>query len=114
MVYKDADLVYTARRIAEGARWSTQVRAASVCSVYVHDEIYDTCLAMILDHMRSFVVGDPRMPETDVGPMISETEAVKTKEKIKQAIIGERAFWSAAYVTVRCFIRRFWNAPHPR
>lgn len=87
VVYKDADLAYAARRIAEGAVVNAGQSCISVQRVYLHDEIYDTCLAMILDHMRSFIVGDPRLPETDVGPMISETEAAKTEEKIKQAVM---------------------------
>jgi acyl-CoA reductase-like NAD-dependent aldehyde dehydrogenase len=87
VVHRDADIAYAARRIAEGAVVNAGQSCISVQRVYLHDEIYDTCLAMILDHMRSFVVGDPRLPETDVGPMISETEAVKTEEKIKQAVM---------------------------
>ncbi|HJK02967.1 MAG TPA: aldehyde dehydrogenase family protein, partial [Methanocorpusculum sp.] len=55
--------------------------------VYLHADIYDTCLAMILNNMKSFVVGDPRLPETDVGPMISEADAVRAEEKIKQAVM---------------------------
>lgn len=87
VVYRDADIAYAARRIAEGAVVNAGQSCISVQRVYLHDEIYDACLSMILDHMRSFVVGDPRLPETDVGPMISETEAERAEEKIKQAVM---------------------------
>lgn len=87
VVHKDADLTYAARRIAEGAVSNAGQSCISVQRVYLHADIYDTCLAMILNNMKSFVVGDPRLPETDVGPMISEADAVRAEEKIKQAVM---------------------------
>lgn len=87
VVHNDADIEFASRRIAEGAVVNAGQSCISVQRVYLHNDIYDACLAKILDHMRSFVVGDPRLPETDVGPMISETDAEKTEKKIKQAVM---------------------------
>lgn len=87
VVHKDADIAYAARRIAEGAVINAGQNCISVQRVYLHSDVYDACLGMILEEIRSFVVGDPRLPETDVGPMISEEDAIKTEEKIKQAVM---------------------------
>ncbi|MDV0442896.1 aldehyde dehydrogenase family protein [Methanorbis rubei] len=87
IVHKDADVAYAARRIAEGAVVNAGQSCISVQRVYIHDDIYDECLKKIMDHMRSFVIGDPRKPETDIGSMISDEEARRAGEKVRQAVM---------------------------
>ncbi|MDU9376813.1 Sulfoacetaldehyde dehydrogenase [Methanocorpusculaceae archaeon Sp1] len=87
VIHKDADLDYAARRIAEGAVVNAGQSCISVQRVYIHNAVYDECLKKIMAHMRSFVVGDPRNPETDIGSMISEEEARRAGEKVRQAVM---------------------------
>ena len=87
MVHKDADISYAARRIAEGAVVNAGQSCISVQRVYLHDDVYDECMGKIMEIMRSFVVGDPRNPEMDVGSMISEEEARRAEGKVKQAVM---------------------------
>lgn len=87
VVHHDADIIYAARRIAEGAIVNAGQSCISVQRVYLHDDIYDECLKKILCHMREFVVGDPRNEETDLGPMVSEADAIRAEDNIKQAVL---------------------------
>lgn len=87
VVHHDADIIYAARRIAEGAVVNAGQSCISVQRVYLHDDIYHECLKMILENMQEFVVGDPRNEETDLGPMVSETDAIRAEDNIKQAVL---------------------------
>ena len=87
IVYKDADIAYAAEQISKGAVINAGQSCISVQRVYLHTDIYDRCLSLILADMQKYTVGDPRDPKTDIGPMISEADAIHAEEKIKQALM---------------------------
>ena len=51
--------------------------------IYVQEEIYDDFLREFVDLTKSLIVGDPKNPETDVGPVVSK----KAIENIKKQLI---------------------------
>lgn len=56
----------------------------SACSrVIVVEAAYDTFLRRIVESTRSLVVGDPRLPGTDVGPVIDRAAQRKIREYIE-------------------------------
>ncbi|NHC43229.1 aldehyde dehydrogenase family protein [Bacillus sp. MM2020_1] len=57
----------------------------SVQRVYVHKDIYDAFVEKAIQLAESLKVGDPRDPQNDVGPLISENEAVRVEEWLKEA-----------------------------
>lgn len=57
----------------------------SVQRVYVYKDIYDAFVEKAIQLAASLKVGDPRDPQTDVGPLISENEAVRVEEWLKEA-----------------------------
>jgi acyl-CoA reductase-like NAD-dependent aldehyde dehydrogenase len=58
----------------------------SVQRVYVHRSIYDTFVEKAANHARMIRYGNPHDPQTDVGPMISESEAIRAEAWIKEAV----------------------------
>lgn len=58
----------------------------SVQRVYVHEDIYDEVLQKAKTIAESFVVGDPSLDETNIGPMIGIKEAERTEEWVKEAV----------------------------
>jgi acyl-CoA reductase-like NAD-dependent aldehyde dehydrogenase len=57
----------------------------SVQRVYVHKDIYNEFVEQAIQLATSLKVGDPRDPQNDVGPLISEKEAIRVEEWLNEA-----------------------------
>jgi acyl-CoA reductase-like NAD-dependent aldehyde dehydrogenase len=86
IVCEDADLDVAAR----GAAWARYLNSGQVCTsakrFYVVDSIADRFVAKFVDEARRIVVGDPRQPETDMGPVISRDALAKVEAAIDRAV----------------------------
>lgn len=86
IVCADADLGVALPKIANaGLRKAGQV-CTSVQRLYVHDSIHDEAVATLADLARGLKAGDPRDPETKVGPMISPEAAERAESWIRGAV----------------------------
>lgn len=72
-------------RCVTGAYYNQGQVCISVQRIFVHEKRVGEFLDKFLDETRKLVVGDPRNMETDVGPMISEAEAIRAEEWIQEA-----------------------------
>ena len=72
MVAADAALERTARGLVWGAYVNTGQTCASIERVYAERPIYDRLVARVVELTRELKVGDPSLPDTDVGPMTSK------------------------------------------
>jgi glyceraldehyde-3-phosphate dehydrogenase (NADP+) len=86
-VHEDAsDLAGVARRVA----WGAFAYAGQVCikvqRLYVHQPIYRRFLRAVVAATRALVVGDPRRPETVVGPVIDDAAADRVNDWVREAI----------------------------
>ncbi|MEZ0395896.1 MAG: aldehyde dehydrogenase family protein [Anaerolineales bacterium] len=86
VVHEDANLEYAIGRIANGGVANAGQNCISVQRVFLHRPIYNQALEMLLDKFAAFSVGDPRLPETVVGPMIDKRAAAEAYEKIQEAV----------------------------
>ncbi|WP_186579334.1 aldehyde dehydrogenase family protein [Aquibacillus kalidii] len=85
IVDEQADIDLAARTIAQKSfAYAGQV-CISVQRIYVHDSLLDQFELKFLEEVRSLQVGDPNDINTDVGPMISEKEAERAEQWIKEA-----------------------------
>src|SRR5215471_14093429 len=86
IVCDDADLDVAAR----GAVWARYLNSGQVCTsakrFYVVDAVADRFVAKFVDEARRIVVGDPRVPETDMGPVISADALGRVKAAIARAL----------------------------
>jgi aldehyde dehydrogenase (NAD+) len=71
VVLADADLPDAAEQIARGAMLQAGQRCTATSRAYVQDEVYDAFLELLVERVGAFVVGDPRDPATDIGPLAS-------------------------------------------
>ena len=75
---------------ARGGAWAAFLNAGQVCTsaerFYVLDSVYDDYLQAFTDHTRSLVIGDPRDPSTDVGPMVSAAQRAKVAGQVEAAV----------------------------
>jgi betaine-aldehyde dehydrogenase len=85
IVCEDADLDVAAR----GAVWARYLNAGQVCTsakrFYVVDAVADAFVERFVELARQVRVGDPRLPETDMGPLISSRALARVKQAIDEA-----------------------------
>jgi acyl-CoA reductase-like NAD-dependent aldehyde dehydrogenase len=58
----------------------------SVQRIYVHESRFQEFLDRFLEATRALKVGDPTLPDTDVGPMISVAEAERAEQWVNEAV----------------------------
>jgi acyl-CoA reductase-like NAD-dependent aldehyde dehydrogenase len=71
IVWPDADLAHAAREIAEGAFAQAGQRCTANRRVIVHGDCRQELLDLLAKEAAAMGWGDPRLPETRVGPMVS-------------------------------------------
>jgi len=97
IVCEDVDLDIAAR----GAVWARYLNAGQVCTsakrFYVVDAVADAFVERFVALAGEIVVGDPRRPETDMGPLISREALARVMRSVEQAV-GEGAVLAAGGV----------------
>jgi acyl-CoA reductase-like NAD-dependent aldehyde dehydrogenase len=86
IVHADADLEDAVTRILAGGFSYAGQSCISVQRTLVHRSIFDVFRAKLLAGAKNLKTGDPLEETTDVGPMISETEARRAEDWVKEAV----------------------------
>ncbi len=86
IVDADADVEDAVARIVHGAFYQSGQSCISVQRILVHDSIYNAVRGALTIATSSLVCGDPKDPETFIGPMISEKEATRLHGWIEGAV----------------------------
>ena len=91
IVAADADLEDAATRLAANAFSFAGQSCISVQRIYVERAAYDAFLERFLPRVEALEVGDPADEETDVGPLISESDRDRVLSWIEEAKSRRRA-----------------------
>ncbi len=86
IVHEDANQAYAAKRIAFGGFTNAGQNCISVQRVLIHRPIYSDMLEVMLDEIKALKTGDPRLEDTDVGPMIAESAAEQAEAWVREAL----------------------------
>lgn len=86
LVHEDANIAYAAKRIAFGGFTNAGQNCISVQRVLIHRPIYNEAVETLLDEINALKVGDPRLEDTDVGPMITERAAAQASAWVDEAV----------------------------
>lgn len=73
-------------RLMTGAFYQSGQSCIPVQRILIHRSIYSTLKEKLLNATQNLKLGDPKDPDTFIGPMISENEAKKLEQWIKDAI----------------------------
>jgi acyl-CoA reductase-like NAD-dependent aldehyde dehydrogenase len=87
IVLADADLDRAARLAAEGAYSTAGQSCRGVKRIIVLDDVADEFVDRLVAATRARRCGDPRRPDTDVGPLISVPAAVEIERRIAAAVV---------------------------
>ncbi|MBY6141076.1 betaine-aldehyde dehydrogenase [Leisingera daeponensis] len=74
IVYDDADIESAVIGALLGNFYSTGQVCTNCTRVYVHETVMDQFLAQLSEMTRRIRIGDPRDPETQMGPLVSDTQ----------------------------------------
>ena len=86
IVDKTADLDWAVRRTLVGAfAYAGQV-CISVQRMFVHEDVWDTFMAKVVEGAKGLKVGDPLDASTDVGPMVDGAAASRTQRWVDEAV----------------------------
>ncbi|KAF8736117.1 hypothetical protein AX14_000840 [Amanita brunnescens Koide BX004] len=85
-VRPDADLDYTVAELVDGAFYNSGQSCCAVERIYVHESLFDTFVSKYVDAAKKFKLGDPTLPETNLGPVFSLASAEKIRKQVADAI----------------------------
>jgi glyceraldehyde-3-phosphate dehydrogenase (NADP+) len=86
VVWKDADLEWAVETCVSGAFWAAGQNCIGVQRIYIHREVYDRFRDLFVERTSAYVIGDKMNGDTDMGPMITESEAERVERWIAEAV----------------------------
>jgi acyl-CoA reductase-like NAD-dependent aldehyde dehydrogenase len=86
VVEPDADLDDAVQRIIFGAFYQSGQSCIGVQRILAHEQVIDALRERLVEATRALTMGDPRDPDTFIGPMISEKEAARLEDWIRAAV----------------------------
>ena len=86
IVDADADIDDAVDRIIFGAFYQSGQSCIGVQRILAHEAIYDELKTKLVAKTAELKMGDPKDPDTFIGPMISETEATRLEGWIQEAV----------------------------
>ncbi|GAX90184.1 aldehyde dehydrogenase family protein [Effusibacillus lacus] len=86
IVHSDADLEAAARLISARSFHNAGQACIAVQRILVQEKVFDAFTERYLAFVDRLQVGDPEDPNTDVGPMISEKEAIRAEQWVMEAV----------------------------
>ena len=88
VVDHDSDIDDAVARIVFGAFYQSGQSCIGVQRIYVHENIYAQFKEKMVNATKALKMGDPKDPETFIGPMISVNEATRLDNWVQEAVAG--------------------------
>jgi len=85
IVDADVDLDDAIGRLVIGAFYQSGQSCIGVQRILIHEDVYDDTKSRLVEATRALKMGNPRDPDTFIGPMISEQEATRLDGWIREA-----------------------------
>src|ERR1700746_2385584 len=86
IVHNDADVAYAADRCVAGGFGYAGQTCISVQRILVEQSVYGKFTDLLVAGVKQLKTGDPLNESTDVGPLIRESDAVRTMTWIEEAV----------------------------
>lgn len=101
-VRADAPFEHTVENVVEGAFFNSGQSCCAIERVYVHRDLYDRFVEAFVAKVREYRLGDPREPDTTLGPVVRTSNAKAIQAQIDAAVAAgarpliDPAFFPAA------------------
>jgi glyceraldehyde-3-phosphate dehydrogenase (NADP+) len=88
IVWKDADMQLAVESCVSGSFWAAGQNCIGVQRLLVHKDIYEEFKTKFVALTKTYKIGDKLDESTQMGPMITETEAKRVEKWVKDAVAG--------------------------
>jgi acyl-CoA reductase-like NAD-dependent aldehyde dehydrogenase len=109
IVFADADLEQAADRIVAGACFLSGQSCAATERVLVERSAESDLLEALVDRTEGEIVGDPRLPETTLGPIHLADTAQKIERHVREAADGGARVLSGGQALADAPTDRYWQ-----
>ena len=104
IVASDADLDQTLPLLIKGGLYHAGQVCVSVQRVFVHESIAKDLADRLADAAKQLKVGDPTLPETEVGPLIRHSEVTRVEEWVNEAVnAGAKLLTGGKRISDSCY-----------
>jgi len=86
IVWKDADMQLAVESCVSGAFWAAGQNCIGVQRLLIHKDIYDEFRSKFVGLTKKYKIGDKMKAETNMGPMITESEAKRVENWVNEAV----------------------------
>lgn len=86
IVLEDADIEDAVASTVSGAFWAAGQNCLGVQRIYVQETIFNSFQEKFVDRTNGYIVGDKQSQLTDMGPLITEKEAVRVENLVNEAL----------------------------
>jgi glyceraldehyde-3-phosphate dehydrogenase (NADP+) len=86
IVLEDADLDEAIESTVSGAFWAAGQNCIGVQRIYIQESVMDAFQKKFVERTNQYRVGDKQSELTDMGPLITEEEAVRVENLVNEAI----------------------------
>ncbi|KAG6889642.1 hypothetical protein C0995_015757 [Termitomyces sp. Mi166 len=85
-VREDADLEYTVPELVDGAFFNSGQSCCAIERIYVHESLYDAFVKRFVEVTKTYNLGDPTDPSTNLGPVVSLASAERIRKQTEDAV----------------------------
>jgi acyl-CoA reductase-like NAD-dependent aldehyde dehydrogenase len=85
IIDEDADIEDAVQRVVFGAFYQSGQSCISVQRILVHTAVYQAFVSALIEQVEQLVMGDPKDEQTFIGPVISEKDAMRLENWVKEA-----------------------------
>ncbi len=85
IVHNDADLLDAAGQAAAGGFANAGQNCISVQRILIQRDVFEDFADCFIENVKAQKIGDPRDPDVDIGPMISERDAERAESWVREA-----------------------------
>jgi acyl-CoA reductase-like NAD-dependent aldehyde dehydrogenase len=85
-VRADADLDHAIENLVDGAFFNSGQSCCGIERIYAHADVYDRFVEGVVALVEQYVLGDPRKPETTLGPLVKTSAADFVRAQTAEAV----------------------------
>ncbi len=85
-VRSDADPVFAAENLVDGAMFNSGQSCCGIERIYVHEDVYDAFIESVVATVNEYKLGSPLDSETTLGPCVNAKAADFVRGQVKDAV----------------------------
>ena len=85
-VRADADIGFAVDNLVDGAFFNSGQSCCGIERIYVHESVFNDFVERAVELTKTYRLGDPTKPETNIGPVVSGKAAAFIRDQVGEAV----------------------------